>query len=228
MYLQWNVHNGKLIGALEVVVRKKSVGFNPRIIARAIMMTSHPVVLFRLRYEKRLICCWKTMRAKSLQNCEHQCLWKAIKRQKQIKLSNFDSPDHLQGRVAVVILYNSVVLIRLYSQFFNCPTDSCVKLRMNRELELFYCCIQPAKLMLENPVVTHAVSSSCHVWNKKDEELRAEQTNQITKAHRIINSSTSLCFLELVCVRESGETLQICIIILKYVKQNDSQKWTAK
>ena len=111
--LQWNVHNGKLIGASEVVGRKKSVGFNPRIIARAIMMTSHPVVLFRLRNEKRLICCWKTKRAKSLQNCEHQCLWKAIKRQKQIKLSNFDSPDHLQGREVVVILYNSVVLIRL-------------------------------------------------------------------------------------------------------------------
>ena len=37
------------------------------------------------------------MRAKSLQNCEHHCLLKASTRQKQIKLSNFDSPDHLQG-----------------------------------------------------------------------------------------------------------------------------------
>ena len=37
------------------------------------------------------------------------------------------------------------------------------------------------------------------------EASRAEQTNQITKAHRIFNSSTLLCFLELVCVRESGQ-----------------------
>jgi len=51
-----------------------------------------------------------------------------------------------------------------------------------------------------------------------DEALRVEQTNQITKAHRIINSSTSLCFLELVCVQESGETLQININILKISK----------
>ena len=70
--------------------------------------------------------------------------------------------------------------------------------------------------MHENAVKTHAVSSSCHIRNEKDDGAsRAEQTNQITKAHRIINSSTSLCFLELVCVRERGETLQICIIILK-------------
>ena len=46
----------------------------------------------------------------------------------------------------------------------------------------------------------------------------AEQTNQITKAHKIINSSTSLCFLELVCVREGGETLQIYINILEISK----------
>ena len=70
--------------------------------------------------------------------------------------------------------------------------------------------------MRGNAVVTHAVSSSCHVRNEKDDKaLRAEQTNQVTKAHRIINSSTSLCFLELVCVRESGETLQLYINILK-------------
>ena len=73
--------------------------------------------------------------------------------------------------------------------------------------------------MLENPVIIHAVSSSCHVRNEKDDEAsRAEQTNQVTKAHRIINSSTSRCFLELDCVRESGETLQININILKISK----------
>ena len=73
--------------------------------------------------------------------------------------------------------------------------------------------------MRENAVKTHAVSSSCHIRNEKDDEAsRAEQTNQVTKAHRIINSSTSRCFLELVCVRESGETLQICINILKISK----------
>ena len=73
--------------------------------------------------------------------------------------------------------------------------------------------------MGENAVITHAVSSSCHVRNKKDEKAsRAEQTNQVTKAHRIINSSTSLCFFELVCVRESGETLQIHINILEISK----------
>ena len=68
--------------------------------------------------------------------------------------------------------------------------------------------------MHEHAVVTHAVSSSCHVQNKNDDEAsRAEQTNQITKAHRIINSSTSLCFLELLYVLESGKTLQIYINI---------------
>jgi len=73
--------------------------------------------------------------------------------------------------------------------------------------------------MRENAVKTHAVSSSCHIRNEKDDGAsRAEQTNQITKAHRIINSSTSLCFLELVCVWESGETLQIYCIILKISK----------
>ena len=68
--------------------------------------------------------------------------------------------------------------------------------------------------MRENAVKTHAVSSSCNIRNKKDDgALRAEQTNQITKAHRIINSSTSLCFLKLVCVWESGGTVQIYCII---------------
>ena len=73
--------------------------------------------------------------------------------------------------------------------------------------------------MRENAVKTHAVSSSCHIRNEKgDGASRAEQTNQITKAHRIINSSTSLCFLKLVFVWESGETLQIYFIILKISK----------
>ena len=60
--------------------------------------------------------------------------------------------------------------------------------------------------MRENAVVTHAVSSSCHVRNEKDDEAsRAEQTNQVTKAHRIINSSPSLCFLELDGVQKSED-----------------------
>ena len=83
--------------------------------------------------------------------------------------------------------------------------------------------------MRENAVVTHAVSSSCHVRNEKDDEAsRAEQTNQITKAHRIINSSISPCFLELVCVRESGETLQININILKISKAEWLSKMNSK
>ena len=78
-------------------------------------------------------------------------------------------------------------------------------------------------------VVTHAVSSSCHVRNEIDDEAsRAKQTHQVTKAHRIINSSTSRCFLELVCVRESGETLQIYINILKISKAEWLSKMNSK
>ena len=83
--------------------------------------------------------------------------------------------------------------------------------------------------MRENAVKTHVVSSSCHIQNKKDDgALRAEQTNQITKAHRIINSSTSLCFLKLVCVWESGGTLQIYCIILKISKAEWVSKMSSK
>ena len=83
--------------------------------------------------------------------------------------------------------------------------------------------------MRENAVITHAAASSCHVRAEKDDQAsRAKQTNQVTKAHRIINSSTSLCFLELVCVRESGETLQININILKISKAEWLSKMNSK
>ena len=41
--------------------------------------------------------------------------------------------------------------------------------------------------MRENAVVTHAVSSSCHVRNKKDDEAsKAEKTNQKLKLTELL------------------------------------------
>ena len=59
--------------------------------------------------------------------------------------------------------------------------------------------------MRENAVVTHAVSSSCHIWKKKDDEAsRAEQTNQITKAHKLLILELDYVFSSYFVYRKVG------------------------
>jgi hypothetical protein len=57
--------------------------------------------------------------------------------------------------------------------------------------------------------------------NQKDDKASgAKQTNLITKARRVIKSSTSMFFFEQICERKSGLTLQN---ILKYFNLLEGQ-----